>query len=393
MNHKFLFTDIFPCPHGPLTAEYQNNPPSVPICNMLGHFDNFNLRDFFVWDKRNLVADDAKKFIMYFIHMPEKIELEFSQEIVDEVNNNPKSYLVLLSMLERILTPEDLVDALDKKGIRKDKVIVLCSDKQSHNKRLGGVLYLYIEFWESYTRYHQHFLKGSTELSIEERAKSIKKASKKFLCLNRNVKSHRIWFYYLMLRKDIANQGHVSFHLPRVSKPEYLWLANDYLTTKYIPQELHTEYKKDLKRKLLPKVLDKISNQWIINYNDSIKPYYQDSLFSIVTESDFRYTFITEKTYKAIAHCHPFFILGTKEHHRMLQENGYYTFEDFFGVEEVANWQDAEKLLDNINAMSMSEIKNKVKDLLPKLEHNYNNFYNRKTDWNDIRMMLEMVTN
>ena len=393
MNHKFIFTDIFPGPHGALTAEYQCEPPSVPICNMLGHFDNFNLKDFFVWDKKNLISADSKKFITYFIHMPMKIVLDFKREIVDQINNDPKSYLLLFSVLERIITPEELKNVLDKKGIRKDKVIVLCSDRQSHNKRINEVLYLYVEFWESYARYHQHFLKSSTELDINERARSLRKASKKFLCLNRNIKSHRIWFYYLMKRKNMVDQGHISFHLPRLNKPEYISLANDYLTLKYIPKNLHSEYKKDLKVKLLPKVLDRLNREFIINYNDSIKPYYSDSLFSIITESDFRYTFITEKTYKAIVHCHPFFILGTSDHHRALRENGYHTFEEFFGVKEVSNWQDASQLLENINAMSLEQVKQRVKEMLPLLEHNYNNFFNRNTDWNDIKMMLEMVTN
>lgn len=393
MNHKFLFTDIFPGPYGALTAEHQCEPPSVPVCNMLGHFDNFDLKDFFVWDKQNLVAADAKKFIVYFIHMPMKIYFDFKQEIVDQINNDPKSYLLLFSVLERITEPDELSNALAQKGIRKDKVIVLCSDRQSHNKTINGVLYLYIEFWESYTRYHQHFMKGSTELDINERANSIKKASKKFLCLNRNIKSHRIWFYYLMKRRNIVDQGHVSFHLPRISRPEYLFAANDWLTLKYIPENLRNEYRRDLKTKLLPKVLDRLNKQFIINYNDSIKPYYKDSLFSIITESDFRYTFITEKTYKAIAHCHPFFILGSSDHHEFLRERGYYTFEEFFGIKEVSNWQQASQLLENIDAMSLEQIKGRVKEMLPLLEHNYNNFFKGGTDWNDVKMMLEMVTN
>ena len=392
MNHNFIFTDVYPSPHGPLTAEYQSFPPSIPVNTMLGHFSNFDINEFVTWQKRNILPKDSKKFITYFIHMPEPITFEFGDDIVHELQTKSNTYFLIFSMLERVITPEDLSKKLKEKGIPLNKVIVCCSDKISHNKKIEGVLYLYVEFWESYTRYHQHFMKGSTELDPEERAKSINKAQKKFLCLNRNIKAHRIWLYYLMLRRNITDQGHVSFHLPKVSKPEFLWLANDPMTTKYIPQNLHDEYKRDIKRRLLPKVLDRLDREHIINYKETIKPYYKDSLVSVITESDFRWPFVTEKTYKAIAHCHPFFIVGDPSHHSMLKEAGYYTFENFFGVEKVMNWNDASTLLDNINNMSLDDMKKKVKEMMPMVEHNYYNFFNRRTDWKEIKRMLEMVT-
>lgn len=393
MNHSFLFTDIFPAPHGALTAEEQCGPPSVPICNMLGHFYNFNLDECFVWQKRNLIPHDSKQFIIYFIQMPMPTYFKFGNDVVDAINNNPKCYLLLPSMLERVISPDDLALALKKKGIKHDKVIVLCSDKVSHNKRINDVLYLYVEFWESYTRYHQRFINSSSELDFETRKATIMQANKKFLCLNRNIKSHRIWFYYLLQKHGMVDQGHVSYHLPKINKQEYVTIARDYNTIKYIPADLQEEYKKDVVRKLLPKSLDRLNDKWIINYNQSIKPYYIDSLLSIVTESDFRTPFITEKTYKAIVHCHPFFILGDKSHHEILHSMGYVTFEKLFGINEVMNWSDAVKLLDNIKNMSIEEIKSKVIEMMPMVEHNYKNFYSRKTDWLDIKALLEKVTN
>jgi hypothetical protein len=146
-----------------------------------------------------------------------------------------------------------------------------------------------------------------------------------------------------------------------------------------------------LKRQIHPRQLDKIDSEYIINYRETIKPFYKDSLFSIVTESDFRLPFLTEKTYKAIAHCHPFFIIGNPEHHRLLREKGYYTFENFFGVSQVTNWEEAELFLDTISRIDLETYKSKVTEILPMLEHNYNNFFERSLEWSDVKQKIDSV--
>lgn len=392
MKHAYILTDVASTPHGPLMAEKQSGTPSIPIQAMLGHFDGFDLFNFFAWEKRHLADKFEKKFITYFIHMPEPIEFHFGKDVVQQINNDQNTYLLLFSMLEGVITVDDLAAKLAAKGISPHKTIVFCSNRPVHGTKQKDILFLYIDFWESYTRYHQHTVKGSTELSIQEREKTVDVAKKKFLCLNRNIKSHRIWFYWLMQRKKLIDESHVSFHLPKISRGEWVWLSDDYMTKKWIPKHLQQEYQFALKRQLLPRVLDKLDNQFIIQYNNSVKPFYEDSLFSIVTESDFRLPFLTEKTYKAIVHCHPFFVIGSPDHHRILRDNGYHTFEDFFGVDQVTNWEEASVMLDIIKRTDIKTYRKKVKELLPKLEHNYNNFFNRRISWNDIEMTLDMAT-
>ena len=391
MKHAFILTEVEPTPHGALTATRQSGPPSVPIDSMLAHLGGFNMSEFYTWEKRHLTKNCDRIYVTYFLHMPQIVHFNFGDKIVEELKNNPKYFLVCFSMLEGVITPEQLASAAKDKGLPLEKIIVVCSNYPADKTTQNGIKFVYIDFWESFTRFHQRCMPGSTELNINERKKSLPRARRKFLCLNRNIKAHRIWFYWLLLQKNLVERNHVSYHLPRINKPQYMLEALNYDTTKYIPKLLHKEYHIALKRQIHPRQLDKIDSEYIINYRETIKPFYKDSLFSIVTESDFRLPFLTEKTYKAIAHCHPFFIIGNPEHHRLLREKGYYTFENFFGVSQVTNWEEAELFLDTISRIDLETYRSKVAEILPMLEHNYNNFFERSLEWSEVKQKIDSV--
>ena len=318
MDHAFILTGVDTTPYSNLYAKNQSRDrANIPVDNVLGHFYNFSYANIFTWEKRHLADKHKKKFVCYFIQMPIPTTFNFGQDVVDSINHDPNTYLLLFSMLEGVVDPVDLNRKLARKGINASKCIVLCSNKLVDRTRQYGVLYLYVDFWESHTRYHQQVIANSSEMTIRDRKKSLHTANKKFLCLNRNIKNHRIWFYYLMHTKDIIDQGHVSYHLPRLTTTlEYRSCANEYNTTKYIPQHLEKDYKLAIRR-INARHLDRIDREIIINYNSTILPYYKDSLCSIITESDFKIPFLTEKTYKAIVHCHPFFIIGNPDHHKL----------------------------------------------------------------------------
>ena len=103
--------------------------------------------------------------------------------------------------------------------------------------------------------------------------------------------------------------------------------------------------------------------------------------------------FVTEKTYKAIYHMHPFFIVGIPEQHKLLRDRGYYTFEDFFGVDEVTDYSQAVDLLAKIKKTGVNEYKHKVKKVFDKLEHNMYNFVNREVSWLDFERDLRKAIN
>jgi predicted esterase YcpF (UPF0227 family) len=90
---------------------------------------------------------------------------------------------------------------------------------------------------------------------------------------------------------------------------------------------------------------------------------------------------------------HPFFIVGIPEQHKLLRDRGYYTFEDFFGVDEVTDYSQAVDLLAKIKKTGVNEYKHKVKKVFDKLEHNMYNFVNREVSWLDFERDLRKAIN
>lgn len=317
--------------------------------------------------------------------MPGLAKFDYSQEAVNLINSDEKCYLVLMSCLEYHVNVEALNRELNAAKIPPNKVIVLTSNIECHKEVINGVKYICINFWESYSRFHQKLLPKSPVAHIPKMRKNIKGANRKFLCLNRNVKPHRIWFYYALVKQQMLEQGHVSYHLPKINSKDYNMLCNGDWVLKRIPPALHNDFKVTNARLMYPRLLDKLDNVSIINYGDEISPYYADSAMSIVTESDATKNFLTEKTFKAIVNLHPFFIIGNPDQHTLLRSRGYHTFEELFGVDVVQDYDSAVKMLTYLKNTDLNLLKKNIeKNYLDKLVHNYNNFFKRKIKWTTI---------
>ena len=114
----------------------------------------------------------------------------------------------------------------------------------THLNNSYGLKFIYIDYWESFTRYHPKFLPGATDRRPINLA-----ASKKFLCLNRNQKAHRIWFYFNLWRLKMKEQSHISYHLPLLDIEIYNQMARSDFVLKYIPSSLHQEYQQFLNKR------------------------------------------------------------------------------------------------------------------------------------------------
>ena len=387
----FLLDNVFPSPHGDITLDFGRDNGSVQLSYLLGHWDDFSFRNFFHINQLSLLPAKTPKFIFDHIHMPGNTDIHISQASIDLLNNDPSVYLCLSSVLECRMSPDKLEQELRSKNIPLHKVVVMCSDRDAHNRIIHGVKYVSVNFWESITRLHHQVLPNISFTSKP----TVRGATKKFLCLNRNIKPHRIWLMYSLLRSDVLDEGHVSFQLPAVGRREFEDVARRHSVLNQIPEELHKDYKLALLREMRPRKLDTLHKQFVINYGDSIKPYYEDSVLSVVTESDTHKNFITEKTYKAIMNLHPFFIVGNPQQHELLRERGYHTFEDLFGVNKVTNFVEAQAMWKHIKNYDIDVLKRTVRrKYYDKLLHNQQLFLSRKISWNDITdNLIEAVVN
>jgi hypothetical protein len=387
----FLLDNVYPSPHGDITLDFGRDNGSIQLSYLLGHWDDFSFRNFFHINQLSLLPAETPKFIFDHIHMPGNTDIHISQASIDLLNKDASVYLCLSSVLECRMSPDKLEQELRSKNIPLHKVVVMCSDRDAHNRIIHGVKYVSVNFWESITRLHHQVL---PDISFTSKP-TVRGATKKFLCLNRNIKPHRIWLMYSLLRSDVLDEGHVSFQLPAVGRREFEDVARRHSVLNQIPEELHKDYKLALLREMRPRKLDTLHKQFVINYSDSIKPYYEDSVLSVVTESDTHKNFITEKTYKAIMNMHPFFIVGNPQQHTLLRERGYHTFEDLFGVNKVTNFVEAQAMWKHIKNYDIDGLKRTVRrKYYDKLLHNQQLFLSRKISWNDITdNLIEAVVN
>lgn len=386
--HYFFLEAVRDWPHDSISVQRGHRPhnnESYSVENLLGHFSEFSYDNFYNATKIAYVEPHAYKFVLNFIHMPSRVDFAISESTVWHINNDPKCFLVLVSCHEYDITPENLTQSVESYGIPANKTIVLCSNLEAHGHIINGIHYICINFWESFTKFHHRLL---PLVPIADPAKiryNIKTAQKKFLCFNRNIKPHRIWFYYALIKSEMLDQGYVSYHLPKINAQEYAQVSNGPWTLKRIPPELHDDYRQANARKMYARMLDRIETKAIINYGPGPAQYYSDSLLSIVTESDPIKNFVTEKTYKAIANLHPFFIVGNPDQHVLLRQRGYHTFEDLFGSTGVTNYNEAMQMLDHVKSYDIGNLKQTLeKNYIDKLIHNQRNFFTRKVRWTNI---------
>ena len=386
MQHYFLIDQVNPNPHSSLqTSRYHNAGYKYwDVDNMLGHFSGFSYDNWVNVNKAYLLGD-GYKFIFSFVHMPVTFTPALSGDALKLLHTDDNTFLVLMSTLEGIVTHDELQRALKKLQIPLRKVIVLHSNPEYHDYKKDNMTYLCINFWESYARWQLKMMPDTDIITPTERWKSVSSASKKFICLNRNIKPHRIYTMYALIKTGMIEEGHVSYHLPTINPKEYKDFTNDYLCLKNIPIAMHKDFKQSVAREMFPRKLDTLNKTHIINYTKSLKPFYKDSICSIVTESDHRMNFITEKTFKAIVNMHPFFIIGNPDQHTMLRARGYETFEDFFQTSAVQKYKDANYLLTALKQKDLQKLKNEYKKIYhEKCKHNFELFWKRKVLWQDI---------
>ena len=379
-NCYFLLDKVVNSPYIGLSfGSIDNNVHSLD--HLFGHFDGFSYNNFYHINQYKLTNPYKIKFVLTYTHMPLNTNIDLSRDAIDIINNDDKTFLCIFSVLESKITPVELSTELQRQGIPLNKVVVVCSNLESHNKIIEGVKYICINFWESISRHHHKTLPDMAITMPDEL--NLQNASKKFICLNRNIKPHRIWLMYSLLQSKIIDQGHVSYHLPSISKEDHIRCAKEHAIRR-IPKELHEDFKYALMRNMYTRMLDDL-HKHVINYGNSIKYYYNDSLLSVITESDTHDNFITEKTYKAMMNLHPFFIVGNPAQHTLLRKRGYHTFEDLFEVNDVGHYTTAMKLWKNIKKKDIGLLKQDIeKKYMDKLIHNQQLFLSRSAKWDNI---------
>lgn len=365
---------------------YVKNDRINSIENTFGFYPGFDYNLLVNYKFVKFLPDNALKLVLNLTMLPNYFNIYVDNDVIDYINQTDNVYLWLYSPHESTIDFSLLFDTLKNHNIRFDKVIISNSSDRYHFKTVNGIKFTCLyDWWEQYYKFHLRAFTDVSFIAPEQRLSSIDTANKKFMSLNRNLKNFRVWFYYKMIEHGVVDQGHVSYHLPAIANS-----FEDYIL--FLEKELSKLSNDTLKNKILltpeiykVKELDALNHNMIINYQNSIANYYNDSLVSFTCESLLEENFITEKTFKSITHSHPFIMIGNDKITQRLRLAGYKTFESIFGLDHVSTLDAADELLYAVKNTTLDNLKRIVKEeCFEDVTHNYNHFFNRKVHFNEI---------
>lgn len=202
----------------------------------------------------------------------------------------------------------------------------------------------------------------------------------KFLLLNRRLKPHRIILLSLLENHDLLKDNLVSYDLDMLyckdanrTFEESLVSDNTHRNTPYIRnreqiKDILKGYKSIKKKKKQIVDAENINSVWGFGFER--KQDYQDTYFSVVSETLFYETgtYLSEKVFKPLAHCHPFVLVSRPNSLQYLQNIGFKTFGDV--------WDESyDKIDDDENRMT--KIYQLVKSLSDKSDEEWLDIYKK----------------
>lgn len=226
----------------------------------------------------------------------------------------------------------------------------------------------------------QHSIRGrmSSEDYVEPTYNPETIPSKLFLCWNRRFRPHRLNLALALNKAGLIDRSYYSMtsHEPELNTPfKHVCDINSNPLLKLTNEDVEKFISK------LPLIVDGETDivKMCQDFDRAAKTFYEDSLISIITETNFEVKELTatEKTWKPAKEKHPFIIVGTKGALKALHNFGFKTFNEFWDesyddennpnlrlhkiveiCKEIGTWNN-EKILD---------FKRRVQ---PILEHNY----------------------
>ena len=280
----------------------------------------------------------------------------------------------------KIETFEEIKKLLDN----KEKLFIFVSPQRHpvsevwHHKD-----FFYIELPEFYGVYWDFF--RHYQPAVEYRPWDKYNVTKHYMCLNKRMVEPRFLWFHDLYRKGLISKGHVSFlcegerqQYPDYSvyekyfqllESEYPWLSDLHDEVKnYLP--IQTTTKLDITDTHCG------SGGWITDSD-----LFATSFVNVISETYFSLPgtpIFTEKIFKTIYHCRPFFLLGSPGTLTDLRALGFKTFDRWFD-ETYDYGNNINNRALNISAqveqlckLSLDQVQDMLMEMRPVLEHNYN---------------------
>ena len=202
---------------------------------------------------------------------------------------------------------------------------------------------------------------------------------KLFLCWNRRFRPHRTHLALALDKAGIVDRSYYSMNLtdPEMNSVHFKTTVDLYSNPML---QLGNKDVESFMAKLPLEIDGETEIQQMCgDFDAAARPFYQNSLVSIITETNFELTELTatEKTWKPAKEKHPFIMVGTAGALRTLHEFGFQTFDEFWdeSYDEIEDPRmrlfEIVKVCKEIASWSPEQILDFKRRVQPILEHNY----------------------
>lgn len=255
-------------------------------------------------------------------------------------------------------------------------------------KRINLII---INYWE------RHIINTFRDSHLNYEPKhQIKNKEKLFLCFNRITRIHRVALLGLLYDKGLVDKSFYSFfhNLGYKNAEMNLFQFLNFLPLTYkkiVVSEINKHYKD------FPLLLNNLDSSNTNQVLDSDEEYYNNSYFSLVTETFFfkldvrketydeKSVFFSEKIFKPIICKHPFIMLNRPYGLQFLRKLGYKTFHPFINESYDIMENDSDRLLaivaevERLSKQSEKEWLEWLNNVSEIVEHNYSTIMSKRT--------------
>lgn len=389
--------------------------------------DNFlgrNLNKIHISDVTDKLLKNKNNFFIYFINTGGDLDITLgnkksykttehfiqrtSPKVKEKLKNNKNFKIVLYLNFEYKIEEDDIKKIYNiflEEGINKNKIYILSNNFRPdviENRFLnrlkinskGGINFInyYPQLLIKGDEVNDSFWKDNLQTISDL---SIKNKKNKALILNRRLHTHRLIFLSLLASENKLNKNLISFDFDFQDTSDFIdkintfgYLDFDGYTVYNFKTDVFNKFQKskikkgyDIIKKINKSVLDIDVKETGGRTEVDEKYLYQNSYFSVVTETEFFnniYNFSTEKSIKPIMQMHPFIILGRPNTLSQLKKYGFKTFDRWWDESydtEIDNTMRILKVFEitkKLINMSTIEWDNLIENIKPILIHNRN---------------------
>lgn len=225
---------------------------------------------------------------------------------------------------------------------------------------------------------------------------------KLFLAWNRRFRPHRLELGLFLESLNLVERCYLSFSNAHIEQPTETFLRqamHQRIVQRYSCAGINDVHLYSFNNKL-PLVLDGETdiNQMCSDQDHRSRPYYQNSLVSIITETNFHENEVTmtEKSFKPFKEKHPFVSVAGPGALQYLRDLGFKTFSEFWDESYDTELNPEQRMikigdvLETIGSWNNEQILDFRRRVKPILEHNFNVIKNLNND-NLVHKITDLV--